>query len=298
MPSSLAHRASHRALPGLLLAAALCTARAGHAEDVNAGPYVPTPQYIVDRMLRMANVEAADFVIDLGSGDGRIVITAAKQFGARGLGVDISEQLVDRAVSNAHLAGVADKARFARQDAFQTDIRQASVLTLYLLPRFLLELRPKLLAELRPGARIVSHDYSLGDWEADNAITFESPEKEAINGNTHTTLFFYRVPARVAGTWKVTWPAELSRTPTEVVLQQSYQRVSGRLAGAQGRPLQHVALRGERIELMLPLAGRQHLLEGKVDGGRIDGTIALPGRNKLRFSAVRTAEARAQGWPQ
>jgi hypothetical protein len=269
-----------------------------HAEDIDAGPYVPTPQYIVDRMLRMAAVGPNDFVIDLGSGDGRIVITAAKQLGARGMGVDISEKLVDLATVNAHKEGVADKVRFLRQDAFKTDIRQASVLTLYLLPRFVLDLRPKMLAQLRPGARIVSHDYSLGDWKADNVFTFESPEKEVINGNTHTSLFFHVVPAKVAGTWKIAWPRQLSATHTDVVLQQTYQEISGRIGSAQGRPLQHATLRGDRIELLLPMGGSSRLLEGKVEGARIDGTIEIPGRGKLPFTATRIVETRALGWPE
>jgi hypothetical protein len=269
-----------------------------HAEDIDAGPYVPTPQYIVDRMLRMAAVGPNDFLIDLGSGDGRIVITAAKQFGARGMGVDISEKLVDLATLNAHKEGVTDRVRFLRQDAFKTDIRHASVLTLYLLPRFVLDLRPMMLTQLKPGARIVSHDYSLGDWKPDNAVTFESPEKEVINGNSHTSLFFHVVPARVAGTWKVAWPRQLSSADTEVVLQQAYQEISGRIGGVHGRPLQHAALRGDRIELLLPLGRSSHLLEGKVEGARIEGIIEIPGRGKLPFTATRTAAARALGWPE
>jgi ubiquinone/menaquinone biosynthesis C-methylase UbiE len=157
-------------------------------------------------MLQMAAVNGKDFVVDLGSGDGRIVITAAKNFGARGMGVDISEKLVDLATTNSHKEKVADKVKFVRQDAFKTDIQAASVLTLYLLPKFVLELRPKMLAELKPGSRVVSHDYNLGDWDWDNSVTFDSPEKEVINGSSQTTLYFYVVPARVAGTWQFSLP--------------------------------------------------------------------------------------------
>ena len=273
-----------------------CAQEQKAGEEVDAGPYVPTPQYIVDRMLQMANVTESDFVIDLGSGDGRIVITAAKRFGARGMGVDISEKLVDLATTNAHKERVADKVRFVRQDAFKTDISAASVLTLYLLPRFVLELRPKLLSELKPGTRIVSHDYSLGDWGSDNAVTFESPEKEVINGATHTSLFLYIVPARVAGTWRLSLPEGLPRRNAELVLTQAYQRIAGTLSGPQGQPLEHALLRGDQIELMLPLGG-SYLATGKVDGDRIEGTIAVRGR-KLPFSATRIAPGRAVGWPE
>jgi hypothetical protein len=281
---------------GALLAAACAVA--AHVEDVDAGPYVPTPQYIVDRMLQLAGVSAADYVIDLGSGDGRIVITAAKQFGARGMGVDISEKLVDLATTNSHKERVADKVRFVRQDAFKTDISQASVLTLYLLPRFVLDLRPRMLAQLKPGARIVSHDYSLGDWESDNAITFDSPEKEAINGASQTSLFYYVVPARVAGTWQLALPEGLPGRSAKVVVQQSYQKIAASLAGAQSRPLKHAALRGDRIELMLPLGAASHLAAGQVQGDRIEGTIEVAGRGKLPFTATRTAPGRAAGWPE
>jgi hypothetical protein len=278
--------------------AAVACALAARAQDVDAGPYVPTPQYIVDRMLQLAGVSAADYVIDLGSGDGRIVITAAKQFGARGMGVDISEKLVDLATTNSHKERVADKVRFVRQDAFKTDITQASVLTLYLLPRFVLDLRPRMLAQLKPGARIVSHDYSLGDWESDNAITFDSPEKEVINGAGQTSLFYYVVPARVAGTWQFALPEGLPRRSAEVVVQQTYQKIAASLAGAQGRPLKHAALNGDRIELMLPVGAASHLASGQVKGDRIEGTIEVAGRGKLAFTAARTAPGRAVGWPE
>jgi hypothetical protein len=246
----------------------------------------------------MAGVGAKDYVIDLGSGDGRIVITAAKQFGARGMGVDISEKLVDLATTNSHKERVADKVRFVRQDAFKTDITEASVLTLYLLPRFVLDLRPRMLAQLKPGARIVSHDYSLGDWESDNAVTFDSPEKEVINGASQTSLFYYVVPARVAGTWQIALPEGLPRRSTEVVVQQAYQKIAASAPGAQNRPLKHAALRGDRIELMLPVGAASYLATGQVQGDRMEGTIEVSGRGKLPFTATRTAPGRAVGWPE
>ncbi|MCC6535787.1 MAG: class I SAM-dependent methyltransferase [Burkholderiales bacterium] len=277
--------------------AAWLHAAPARAQDVDAGPYVPTPQYIVDRMLQMAAVSGKDYVIDLGSGDGRIVITAAKRFGARGMGVDISEKLVDLATTNSYKEQVAGRVRFVRQDAFKTDIGAASVLTLYLLPRFVLDLRPKMLVELKPGSRIVSHDYSLGDWDADNAITFDSPEKEVVNGASQTSLFYYVVPARVAGTWRFSLPEGMPQRSAEIQLQQSYQKITGTISGAKARPLAHAALRGERIELALPLGGRNYVASGQVSGERIEGTIEVAGRGKLPFSATRTAPGKAVGWP-
>lgn len=283
-------------LPALFVWVIAFASTGAMAQDVNAGPYVPTPQYIVDRMLQMANVGANDYVIDLGSGDGRIVITAAKRFGARGMGVDISEQLVGVATTNAHKEQVAERAKFVRQDAFKTDIRAASVLTLYLLPKFVLELRPKILAELKPGSRIVSHDYNLGDWESDNAITFDSPEKEAINGSTQTSLFYYIVPAHVAGTWQFSFPEGLPERNVQVSLQQSYQRISGNTIGANAVPLRFATLRGERIELAVPMGKGDQIVTGVVKGDRIEGSIELRGKGKLPFTASRTASAKAMGW--
>ncbi len=133
-------------------------------------PYVPTPQTVVDEMLKIAAVTKDDVVYDLGSGDGRIVITAAKKYGARGVGVDISSERVEEANANAREAGVTDRVRFMQQDLFQTDIKEATVVTLYLLPDVNLRLRPKLLSDLKPGTRVVSHSFDMGDWKPDKTV--------------------------------------------------------------------------------------------------------------------------------
>lgn len=132
--------------------------------------YVPTPPAVVDAMLKVADVKPTDVVYDLGSGDGRIVIAAAQQRGARGVGVDIDPLRVEEATENARKAGVSDRVQFRQQDLFQTDLREATVVTLYLLPELNLQLRPKLLRELKPGSRIVSHAFSMGDWKPDRVI--------------------------------------------------------------------------------------------------------------------------------
>lgn len=133
-------------------------------------PYVPTPQNVVDEMLKLAKVTKNDVVYDLGSGDGRIVITAAKQYGARGVGIDISEDRVNEANANAQEAGVTDRVKFFQQDLFETDLKEATVVTLYLLPEVNLRLRPKLLRELKSGTRIVSHSFDMGDWKPDKHV--------------------------------------------------------------------------------------------------------------------------------
>lgn len=137
-------------------------------------PYVPTPQNVVDEMLTLANVTKNDVVYDLGCGDGRLVITAVKKFGAkRGFGVDIDPQRIAESNANAKSAGVTDRVSFAVQDLFQTDLKEASVVTLYLLPAVNLKLRPKLLSELRPGTRVVSHSFDMGDWKPEKTLVVQ-----------------------------------------------------------------------------------------------------------------------------
>lgn len=296
-PTSPAQRWSRRTvLRGMLVVASAAVCPVVLAQEVNAGPYVPTPQHVVERMLKMAAVSERDFIIDLGSGDGRIVITAAREFGARGFGVDISEPLVDTATAAAHRERVADRVRFVRQDAFKTDIREATVLTLYLLPNILLDLRPKLLAELKPGTRIVSHDYNLGDWEFDHAVVLDTPEKEVINGTSKTSLFLYIVPANVAGTWQIRLPGAEPTPTVEIILQQSFQRISGNTVGNDAQELKIATLLGDRIDLAVPYGKNSLALRGRVVGDRIQGIIDAPGKTKPAFSAIRVAAGKAIGW--
>ena len=189
-----------RALAAVSLLLAMGTLAAADLEPVkDAGPYVPSPQSVVSDMLRYAEVGPQDFLIDLGSGDGRIVRTAAKVFGARGFGVEIKENLVRQANAAARREGIADRARFYQQDLFKTDLSQATVVTMYLLPDTVNLLRDKLLAELRPGTRIVSHDYPLTGWLPDKEKEFELDEKVPISGVKTTILWLYVVPARSRG---------------------------------------------------------------------------------------------------
>jgi SAM-dependent methyltransferase len=152
----------------------VCATAAAQDTDV---PFVVTPDNVTREMLKLADVKAADLVIDLGSGDGRIVIVAARQFGARGLGVEIVPELVEKSRDNARRAGVADRAEFRVQDLFATDLSQATVITMYLLPEVNLQLKPRL-RKLRPGTRIVSHDWDMGpDWPPDRTIEVDVPDK-------------------------------------------------------------------------------------------------------------------------
>lgn len=166
-------------------------------EALRVSPYADTPDRIVTEMLKLASVGPGDYVIDLGSGDGRLVITAVKDFGARGgLGVDINEKLVAYANASAAQAGVADRVKFEQRDLFATDIRSATVVTIYLFPAVLKRVRDKILAEARPGTRVVSHDYPLPGWSVDRVATFAAPEKELTVGKRDAVVFLYTVPER------------------------------------------------------------------------------------------------------
>jgi SAM-dependent methyltransferase len=180
----------------LPLAAALVAVSAGAQDEV---PFVVSPEPVTLAMLSIARVGPRDVVLDLGSGDGRIVITAAKRFGARGLGVELSPQLVEQSRDNARRAGVADRVQFRVQDLFETDLAQASVITMYLLPEVNLQLRPKLLA-LAPGTRIVSHDWDLGEWKPDRTQVVDAPDKK-VGLEKKSRVHLWTVPAQVAGTW-------------------------------------------------------------------------------------------------
>ena len=182
--------------------AAACSALAGigpqgaraAGEEV---PFVTTPDNVTIAMLRLAGVNAQDYLIDLGSGDGRIVITAARLFGARGLGVEIVPELVERSREAAKRAGVADRVEFREQDLFATDLSKATVITMYLLPEVNLQLRPRLLA-LAPGTRIVSHDWDMGDWRPDRTVVVEAPDKK-VGREKSSRLHLWTVPVRANG---------------------------------------------------------------------------------------------------
>lgn len=162
---------------------ALAPARAQDEGDLEV-PYVPTPENVVAKMLELAKVKSTDVLYDLGSGDGRIVVTAAKKCGARGVGYDLNPERIQEANENARKNGVADKVEFRQKDLFTADLHEASVVTLYLLPSVNLKLRPKLFAELKPGSRVVSHDFDMGDWQPDKTVDLDGHK-----------IYFWVIPA-------------------------------------------------------------------------------------------------------
>ena len=238
-------------------------------------PYVNTPMEIVERMLRMAEVKQGDYVIDLGSGDGRIVIEAAKR-GARGLGVDLDPNLVRAATENALQAGVTARARFETRDIFDTDLSPASVVTMYLLPDFNAKLLPRLL-RLKPGTRIVSHDGGIGDWPADETLEMRAPEKPVgVGGISKVELWI--VPAELAGTWVSELPAHGGTWRFRIA--QRYQMLDVQSA-AEGRDLlvRNSRLRGEEVKLLITGVVRNrawhHYFVGTARGDRIQGEVTV-----------------------
>ncbi len=266
-------------LAAALLLAPLATLHAADPAPVDAGPYVPSLTSVVSDMLTLAEVGPKDFVIDLGSGDGRIVLTAAKVFGARGFGVEIKNDLVRASNEAAKQQGIADRVKFMNQDLFKTDISQATVLTMYLLPHTVNMLKDKLLTELRPGARIISHDYGLADWQSEKTLRMDLEDKVAISGVTTTLIFLYKVPAKVAGNWSAKFPAAISKEPVPIRLTtHMVTRVRGTLRiGGKDVPVDEGAMHGESIEFRTSIGGKTYEFSGMVKAGNIEGTVESAG---------------------
>lgn len=197
-------------------------------------PYVPTRELVVERMLEMAKVQKSDFLIDLGSGDGRIPVAAARIYGARGFGVDLNPQRIAEAKANAKAAGVADKVEFRQQDLFKTKISDATVLTMYLLPSVNMQLRPRILSELKPGTRVVSHAFDMEDWRPD--------EEVVVDGSS---LYLWIVPAPVQGRWRVSGGQAGNMT---LDLRQTFQELSGTVTVAgQTSKIRDGKVRGQTL---------------------------------------------------
>ena len=225
-----------------------------HGKDVI---WVPSPQLLVDKMLDMAKVTPKDFVMDLGSGDGRTVITAARR-GTRALGVEYNPDMVALSKRNAAKAGVSDKAKFVEGDIFQTDLSKATVITLFLLTDLNLRLRPTILT-LKPGTRVVSNTFRMGDWEPDQTAE--------LGCDAYCTAYLWIVPARVDGHWQT--------SKGELTLKQEFQKISGTLkSGDTSALISRASLRGDQLSF---LAGGSEY-HGRVNGREILGTVKSAGK--------------------
>ncbi len=214
-------------------------------------PYVATDLEVVDAMLGLAEARPDDYVVDLGSGDGRILIAAARSFGARGLGVDIDPARIAEAEANARTAGVAGRVSFRREDLFETPLGEADVLTLYLTQEVNLRLRPRIVAQMRPGTRVVSHDFDMGDWRWD--------QRRRVGT---ATVFLWVVPARVEGAWVLT----AGGRTVPLVIDQSYQNFAGTAGEAR---IEQGRLAGDRIRFRADLGDGRRTFEGRVAGATI-----------------------------
>lgn len=240
-----------------VLAILLLPVSPGYTQELDV-PYVPTPDEVVDKMLEISNAGPGDYVIDLGSGDGRIVIAAARR-GAIGHGVDLNPRRVREANDNAIEAGVSDRVVFMEGDLFDADISKASVITMYLLSSVNLKLRPVLLKELRPGTRIVSHSFSMGEWEADEHLQ--------VN-NRH--IYFWVVPANLRGSWE--W--ETGGDKFVMTAGQEFQKVFLNLrSGKRSFDIQEPLLIGERISFFAidKHNGDNYVFSGRIEGNNISG---------------------------
>jgi methyltransferase family protein len=230
-------------------------------------------------MLKLANVTAKDFVVDLGSGDGRMILTAAQNFKATGLGVDIDAQLVELSNKQAKADGVADRAKFIEQDMFKADISKATVVTLYVLPDFMEKLRPKLLSELKPGARIVSHDYYMSEWQPDRQFSLTVPEKVHANGTDKAYLYLWIVPSVVAGNWRLELdPGGAQRQLIAMAIDQEYQLLNASAENIFGAlKVSNARLRGDEVSFDISIGSSPYRFAGKVTDGKMAGTAVAPG---------------------
>ena len=257
------------------LAIAACGARAQEGEL--RAPFITTPPEVVARMLQLAGTGSQDTVIDLGSGDGRIVIAAARDHGARALGIELDPKLVELARGNARRAGVAERARFEEGDALRADLSQASVVTIYLLPFLLEQLQPRLLGQLRPGARVVTHAFAMKGWPPDRAETVRLSARHEGQGD-ESRIFLWVVPAQVRGAWAAPGGWRLR-------IHQNFQQIEVE-AAQDGRPVEVSTARLEGTALSL--AGPEISFRGRAEGSRLTGELRRGGvRAPLAFERER-----------
>jgi SAM-dependent methyltransferase len=270
-----------------VLAAAMLAAAGAACAQADFKPYVgqqgkdvvwvPTPDEVVDRMLTMAQTKPEDFVIDLGAGDGKIAIAAAKKFGARSMGVEFNPDMVAFAQKNAQAAGVTGKAQIVHGDIFATDFTQATVLTMYLLPSLNMKLRPQILA-MRPGTRVVTHAFNMEDWEPD--------ESSDVDGRR---VYFWVVPANVAGRWALELSGGGSSEKLNLNFDQKFQKIEGvAYLGSLLAGLREPRLSGFRISFAyVDTRGVRRDFSGRVTGATMEGSFRTDGGQEGRWSAAK-----------
>ncbi len=247
--------------------------------------FVPTPDEVVMEMLKMARVNAKDIVYDLGCGDGRFVITAAKVFGARGVGIDIDPVRIQESTENARRAGVLDRVKFIQYDLFNAEIREATIVALYLETELNLRLRSKLLRELKPGTRIVSHEFDMDDWKPDNKGVVRNVAlyyQPNIPSRKDTEYYYWVVPANVAGVWRWSLPTSAGKEDYALHLKQEFQEIWGEM-NIKGRKFSigEARLVGDRIRFLLNEDAKKQKtvmrFQGRISGDTIKGDQKVQG---------------------
>ena len=276
-----------RSIVSVVTAALLATASIAYAQKQDFKPYVgqqgkdvvwvPTPDEVVDRMLTMAQTKPEDYVIDLGAGDGKIAIAAAKKFGARSMGVEYNPDMVAFAQKNLQAAGVTGKAQIVHGDIFATDFTQATVLTMYLLPSLNMKLRPQILA-LRPGTRVVTHAFNMEDWEPD--------ESSDVDGRR---VYFWVVRANVAGRWAMELSGSGASEKLSINLDQKFQKIEGvAYMGSLLAGLREPRLSGFRISFAyVDSRGVRRDFAGRVTGATMEGSFRADNGQEGRWSAAK-----------
>ncbi len=276
----------------MIFGVVMCCAPLASAQSISpldhertGGPYVPTPNMIVDLMLEVAKVTDRDHVVDLGSGDGVIVLTAAHRHGSSGYGVDIDSELVQLSNQRARSMGLAGRVIFETKDIFRADLSKATVVTLYLLPEMMQALLPKLFRELRPGTRIVSHDYHFDSWPHDYTVTIKSPEKEMVSGLPEADIYLWIVPAKISGSWRLSIDGG---DEYELKLRQDYGGVSRDLSqGLSHIPFTDIEVSGAEISFVRNHRNERQIFRGRVEGDLMAGTVDLGEGRMVRWRAVR-----------
>ncbi len=244
-------------------------------------PYVPTERFVMEEMFKLADLRAGDVLYDLGCGDGRIVIGAAKKAGVRGVGIDIDPVRVAQSKANAAVAGVADKTTFLQQDLFQSDIKDATVATLFLLHELNMRIRPKLFRELRPGTRVISHNFDMGDWIPDRS-SFLGLWEDGFH-----TLYLWVIPANVSGLWT----GRYGKDSLTLVINQKFQKIAGNLVINKKivLPLAEAEVSGEHIRFAAKSQnqGRSITFEGRGKGNLLEGTLTEKGSEGEPWMATR-----------
>ena len=262
------------------------------AEDIESkrtgGPYVPTPQVVVDEMLRIGKVGASDFVVDLGSGDGVIVLTAATKFKSRGFGVASTPSWSSSPLPSEE-TGRGGARLVLRAGRLQGRHQQGDRAHALPVAGHDDDLRPKIFGELNPGTRVVSHDYHFGDWQADDQYTWDVPEKEKINGVPRATVYLWIIPAKVAGRWQLSVSAPANEK-YDLTLRQNFQSLDGTVTGngAKAGKLTQSRLAADEISFAFTVGGDRHLFRGRIAGETMEGTVQLAGgKGSAKWTAVR-----------